>query len=155
MLVISPQIEKMPCTFLVHPPFYCNGFMTSQPHPHSKWNFFSSNHKFLCINRFEIIWRSIIKIEPWSDFQPYGSYFTSKLTFLRRHPSWKTWKVLKLGCRSLLPLLCENFLFSPIQSPKNHRWRHVPSESDVTMCRLHLPSPSAVVFLHSDWLLMM
>ena len=60
--------------------------------------------------------------------------------FLRRHPSWKTWKVLKIGCRSLLPLLCENFLFSPIQSPKNWLWRHVPSESDVTICRLHLPS---------------
>ena len=48
------------------------------PTPIVSENFFSSNHKFLCINRFEIIWRSIIKIEPWSDFQLPGRYRTSK-----------------------------------------------------------------------------
>ena len=31
----------------------------------------------------EISTRLIIKIEPWSDFQPYESYLTSKLTFLQ------------------------------------------------------------------------
>ena len=84
------------------------------------------------------------------EINTYWLWYTLLAMFLRRHPSFKSWNVLTLGCRSLLPL-CARISYSlPYQSPKNHRWRRA-----VWIWRHHVPSPSAVVFLHSDWLLMM
>ena len=78
------------------------------------------------------------------EINTYWLWYTLLAMFLRRHPSFKTWKVLTLGCRSLLPL-CARISYSLQYSlPKTIDdvmcRLHLPSESDVTICRLHLPS---------------
>ena len=66
----------------------------------------------------EISRRLIIKIEPWSDFQTYRSYFTSKLKFLRRHPSFKNLKSFDTWVSKPFATMCESFLFSTISVPQ-------------------------------------
>ena len=60
------------------------------PSPILSEKFFSSNPIVLDINRLEILWRSIIKIEPGSDFQLHGSYEGSKAVTSRAYFEYLT-----------------------------------------------------------------